>query len=107
MNSDPLVFAHVMLNALDLKARGGEVAVVVEADATKQVALLRNETKPHADVWHKLKSSGIQVCVCRACAHRNTVEPACVEQKLKLCDEMDGHPSVAGYLEQGYTALVF
>jgi predicted peroxiredoxin len=107
MNSDPLVFAQAMLNAIDMKSRGDDVTLVVEADATKQVGLLRNETKPHADVWRRLRSSGVQICVCKACAARNTVAPACIEQKLRLCADMDGHPAIGQYLAQGCQVLVF
>ncbi len=109
MNADPLVFANVMLNAIDFRKKGYEVVLVVEADATKQVSLLRNETKPFADVWRRTKGSGIRICVCRSCARRNTVEPACVEQNLELCGEpeMAGHPGVESYLSQGYQVLVF
>lgn len=75
-NSDPVVFAHVLLNPLDMKGRGGKVKVVMEG-------------------------------VCRACAQRNTVVPAVVEQELRLLDEMSGHPSVARYIGEEFTVLVF
>lgn len=109
MNADPLVFVQAMLNALDFKEKSYEVVLVVEADATKQVSLLRNETKPFADIWQRVKSGDIRICVCRACARRNTVEPACVEQSLQLCAEpgTGGHVGVENYLSQGYQVLVF
>lgn len=108
-NSDPLVFAHAMLNALDFSEKGYAVTLIIEADATKQVSLLRNETKPFADLWRRVKGTSISICVCRACARRNTVEPACVEQNLELCGEpgMDGHAGIETYLAQGYQVLIF
>lgn len=106
-NSDPVVFAHVLLNALDMKGRGGKVKVVIEGDATKQVSLLRNETKPFASVWQEAKKAGVIDGVCRACAQKNTVVPAVVEQGLRLLDDMSGHPSVARYIAEGFTVLVF
>ncbi len=106
-NSDLVVFAHLLLNALDMQARGWEVKVIIEGDATRQVSLLRNETKPFAAVWQKAKNAGIVDCVCQACAQKNTVVPAVVEQGLKLCAEMDGHPSVARYLSEGYEVLIW
>lgn len=106
-NSDPGVFAHVLLNALDMKGRGGKVKVVIEGDATKQVALLRNETKPFAAVWQEAKKAGVIDGVCRACAQKNTVVPAVVEQGLRLLDEMNGHASIARYIADGFTVLVF
>ncbi|MEO0080507.1 MAG: DsrE family protein [candidate division WOR-3 bacterium] len=106
-SSEPAVFAHVLLNALDLKERGNEVRVIVEADATKQVSLLRNETKPFANLWRRAKEAGLIDCVCQACAQKNTVVPAVKEQGLALCGEMNGHPSIGRYLEQGYEVMVF
>jgi hypothetical protein len=106
-NSDPVVFAHCLLNALNMQARGWEVKVIVEGDATKQVSLLRNETKPFATLWQRAKDVRVIDCVCRACAQKNTIVPAVIEQGLELCDEMDGHPSVARYIEQGFEVMIF
>lgn len=107
ISSDPVVFAHTLLNALDMKERGWEVKVVIEGDATKQVSLLRNETKPFANIWQQAKKAQLIEGVCRACAQKNTVVPAVVEQGLKLLDDMNGHPAVARYIEAGCTVLVF
>ncbi len=106
-NSEPVVFAHALLNALDMQERGWEVKVVIEGDTTKQVSLLRNETKPFADLWQKAKQAGVVDCVCQACARKNTVMPAVVEQGLRVGGEMVGHPSVARYLQEGYEVLVW
>lgn len=107
LNSELVVFAHVMLNAMEMKTRGWQVAVVIDGDATKHIGLLRNETKPYADAWRKLRSSGVELCACKSCAARNTVEPACIEQNIKLCSDLTGHPGIAAYLEQGAEVLVF
>ncbi|MEO0069113.1 MAG: cytoplasmic protein [candidate division WOR-3 bacterium] len=106
-NSEPVVFAHCLLNGLDMQTKGWEVKVIIEGDATKQVSLLRNETKPFANIWLKAKRARLIDCVCRACAQKNTVVPAVIEQALSLCDEMEGHPSVARYIEEGYEILIF
>lgn len=106
-NSEPVVFAHTLLNALDMKGRGWEVKVVIEGDATKQVSLLRNETKPFARLWKQAVQAGVIAGVCRACAQKNSVVPAVIEQGISLLDDMDGHPSVARYIEEGFTVMVF
>jgi len=106
-NADPVVFAHALVNALDLRSRGHDVRVVIEADATKQVALLRNETKPYAELFRQAKQLGVIDCVCRACATKNTIIPAVQEQGLKLSDDPAGHPSIGRFLDQGYEVLIF
>jgi hypothetical protein len=101
-SGDPATFAHAMLNAMDMKDRGYDVKLVVEGDATKLLSLLRNETKPFADVYRRCRGSGLIDCVCRACATRNGVVPVVIEQNLRFGDDMAGHPAMAAYLEQGY-----
>lgn len=104
---EPGCFSHALLNALDMKLRGWDVKLVIEGDATKQVSLLRNETKPYARLYMRVREMGLIDCVCKACATKNTVVPAVIEQGLRLCDEMEGHPSVARYIEDGYEVVTF
>jgi len=104
-SGDPASFAHAMLNAMDMKDRGWEAKVVVEGDATKLLSLLRNETKPFADVYRRFRNCGLIDCVCRACATKNGVVPVIIEQNLRFGDDMSGHPSMASYLEQGYEVV--
>ena len=104
-SGDPACFAHAMLNAMDMKDRGYDVKVVVEGDATKLLSLLRNETKPYADVYRRFRDSGLIDGVCRACATRNGVIPVVIEQNLRLADDMAGHPAMAVYMEQGYEVV--
>jgi len=106
-NPDPMCLVTVALNAMEMKDKGYDVKVVVEGDATKLMSLLRNETKPGALEFKKLKALGLIDCVCKACATRNSVVPAIIEQNLKLCDEMSGHPSIARYMDDGYEIVTF
>jgi len=105
-NGDPVAFAHMMLNAIDMKDHGYDVKVIIEGDATKLISLLRNHTKPFADVYARFLRHGLVDCVCKACATRNSVVPAVIEQNLKLTEEPSGHPSMARYMEAGYEVQV-
>jgi len=104
-SGDPAAFAHAMLTAMDMKDRGYDVKMVVEGDATKLLSLLRNETKPFADVYRRFRARGLIDCVCRACATKNGVVPAVIEQDLKLGGDAAGHPAMAAYMEQGYEVV--
>jgi hypothetical protein len=104
-SGDPASFAHAMLTAMDMKDRGYDVKAVIEGDATKLLSLLRNETKPYADVYRRFRDSGLIDCVCRACATKNGVVPVVIEQNLKFVDDMAGHPAIAAYMERGYEVL--
>lgn len=104
-SGDPASFAHAMLNAMDMNDRGYDIKTVIEGEATKLLSLLRNETKPFADVYRQFRDRGLIDCVCRACATRNGVIPISIEQNLKLADDMAGHPAMAAYMEQGYEVV--
>jgi predicted peroxiredoxin len=104
-SGEPAAFAHAMLTAMDMKNRGYDVKLVVEGEATKLLSLLRNETKPFADVYRRCRDRGLIDRVCRACATRNGVVPAVIEQNLTLGDDMSGHPSMAAFMEQGYEVV--
>lgn len=104
---DPGCFAHVMLNALEMRDRGWEVKIVLEGEATKHVAVMRNETKPFHALYRRTLNEGLFDCVCKACAVKFGVLPAAIEQNIRVCDEMEGHPAVGRYLADGWEVLVF
>ena len=107
-NGDPMCFVHVMLNALDLEARGHEVALVIEGSATKLVREFHDDPeRPFANLYRKVKDKGLVAGVCRACANKMGSRDSAEAQGLELLGEMSGHPGVAPFLEQGYTVLTF
>ena len=57
-NGDPMCFIHVLLNALDMKAKGYKVKVIIEGAATKLVPELAKEDNPLHKLRKKAKSAG-------------------------------------------------
>jgi len=106
-NGEPMCFAHVLLNALDMQARGFDVKVVIEGTATKMVSELNDPEKPFGPLYLKLKEKSLIDCVCQACAATMGALDAAKEQNLPICGEMNGHPSLARYIEQGYRIITF
>ena len=106
-NGEPMCFAHVLLNALDMHENGYDVKVIIEGTATKQIQELADETKPFANLYQLVKQKFLVDCVCKACAAKTGSLDAAIEQKLPLCDEMSGHPSIRRYSEQGYEVVTF
>lgn len=107
-NGEPMCFAHVLLNAVDLAARGHEVAIVIEGSATRLVKEYREDhTLPFARLYHRAIEEGLIGCVCQACAAKMGSKRAAESQNLPLCSEMTGHPSIGRYLEEGYEVLTF
>jgi hypothetical protein len=106
-NGDPMCFIHVLLNALEMKARGHEGRIVVEGAATSLVAELPKAEHPLHGLWEKVKTAGLVEGVCKACSQKMGSLAAAQEQGLALLDEMNGHPSMARYREAGYEIITF
>jgi predicted peroxiredoxin len=106
-NGDFKCFAHVLLNALDMKARGYLVKVVIEGSATKLVPEMAAEGGSMHPLFMKAKEAGLIDGVCLACSREARVLDAIEEAVLPLLDEMSGHPSMARYLDDGYRVLIF
>ncbi len=101
------VFAHVMMNAIDMKKRGYEAKIIIETKATRFVKDLMDEQKPFAGLFKKVKEEGLIDGVCKACSAMTGAQEAAKQQGLRLLDEMNGHPGIARYLEEGFTVLTF
>ena len=106
-NGEPMCFVHVLLNALDMAEKGYDVKVVIEGSATKLANELCDEQKPFAKLYLDVREKGLIDCVCKACASKMQALSGIEEQKLPLCSEMKGHPSLAKYMEQGYEVITF
>jgi hypothetical protein len=106
-NGDPVCFIHVLLNGLDMQAKGMEGKIIVEGAATALLPKLADTANPLHKLWEKANGVGIVDGVCKGCAHKmGTVEEA-VRQGLTLLDDMSGHPSMSRYMEAGYTVISF
>ncbi|MCJ8500965.1 cytoplasmic protein [Desulfatitalea alkaliphila] len=106
-NGDPMCFIHVLLNALDIQARGGRAGIVVEGSATALIEPLAAGDHPLHPLWEKVKSAGLVEGVCRACSKKMGTLQAAEAQGLALLDDMNGHPGMARYREAGYEIITF
>ena len=106
-NGDPMCFIHVLLNALDMQARGDEGRIVVEGSATRLIPELAGADHPLNKLWEKTRTGGLVAGVCRACSQKMGTLAAAQEQGLPLLDEMNGHPSMARYRSEGYEIITF
>ena len=106
-NGDPMCFIHVLLNALDMQNRGQDGRIVIEGAATKLIPDLAKKEHPLHKLWEKTKVSGVIDGICKACSQKMGTLEAAQKQGLVLLDEMNGHPSMARYLEQGFHVISF
>jgi len=106
-NGDPMCFIHVLLNALDMNAKGYTAKVVVEGAATRLIPELAKPDNPLNGLWEKTKTAGLIAGVCKACAGKMDTLDAVKDQGLELLADMNGHPSMSGYLQDGFEVISF
>lgn len=106
-NGDPMCFVHVLLNALDMHARGTACGIVIEGAATGLLGDLSGPDHPLHQLWTKVKAAGLVEGACRACSQKMGTLTAAQEQGLALLDEMNGHPSMARFREAGSEIITF
>lgn len=106
-NGDPMCFIHVLLNALDMDSKGYAAKVVIEGTATKLIPDLANPDNPLHTLWEKAKTAGLIAGVCQACAGKMGTLDAVKAQDLELLADMNGHPSMSGYIQEGFEVISF
>jgi hypothetical protein len=106
-NGDPMCFIHVLLNALDMQAKGYEPKVIIEGAAVGLIPELVKTNNPLNGLWQKNLTAGLIEGVCKACSTKLGTLEAAKEQGLTLLDDMSGHPGMAGYRDQGFEIITF
>ncbi|SNR69015.1 hypothetical protein SAMN04488503_0883 [Humidesulfovibrio mexicanus] len=104
---DPLCFVHVLLNALDLDAKGARAGIVLEGGATRLAGPMAEAGHFLNPLYRKARERGLLFGACRACSNKLGALAAVEALGLPLLDDMSGHPSIAGYQAQGYAVLIF
>ena len=106
-NGDPMCFIHVLLNALDMKAKGSEAKIIIEGASVKLIPELVKSGNPLNGLWKKNFEAGLIEGVCKACSSKLGTLEAAKEQGLTLLDGMSGHPSMAAYRDKGFEIITF
>lgn len=106
-NGDPVCFVHVLLNALDMKARAYDVKLILEGSATGLIPGLASGENPLSRLYTKVKQEGLISAVCKACSMKMNALDKAIAEGLPIVDDMSGHPSLAKYVEEGYSVITF
>ena len=102
---NPICFVHVLLNALDLREKEGDVKIILEGEATKLIIDLRKPEHSLHALYEKAKNLDLIAAVCRACAVKMGVLEAAEAEGLRIADDMAGHAGMAPYKGQGYEII--
>jgi len=106
-NGDPMCFIHVLLNALEMHAKGDDARIILEGASVKLVPELVKSGNPLQALWQKSREAGLVEGVCKACSSKLGTLDAAREQGLTLLDEMSGHPALSTYRANGYEIITF
>jgi hypothetical protein len=100
-------FVHVLLNALDLHQKGHEALIVFEGASVKLAPELNRESNPFHALFTRAVQAGLIAGVCRACSAKLGVLAEVESTGLPLLDDMQGHPSMSRYIEEGFRIITF
>lgn len=106
-NGDAMCFVHVLLNGLDLKAKGAEVKIVFEGAACRLVAELGAAGHPFHQLYTKAREQGLFAGICKACAQKMGSLDEAKAQGLTILEDMSGHAGMAPYIQAGYRIITF
>ena len=106
-NGELMCFAHVLMYAVDLDAKGYEVKMIIEGSATGLIGDLNIPGRPFANFYSQVKEKGLLTCICKACAQKMGTLAEAEKQGLNIAGDMYGHPSVDAYLQDGARILTF
>ncbi len=102
-----MCFIHVLLNALDMKAKGHEAKIILEGASVKMIPELYSAGNPLHGLWRKNVEANLVEGICKACSAKLGTLDAAKEQGLKMLDDMSGHPGMAAYRDRGYEIITF
>lgn len=100
-----MCFVHALLYAEEMKEKGHDVKLIIEGSATKLIKELADPVVPFGKLFKQVKELGLIDCVCQACSKKMGGYDSALEQGLKICGEMKGHPSLLWYVMDGYKVL--
>ena len=101
-NGSPLYLVHVLLNALDMHSKGIDTKVIIEGEAVKLVEEMETSNNK---LYKDARDKGIIDGICKACSAKMGVLEYNETVGIPLKDEMDGHPSMALYINDGYQVI--
>lgn len=99
---DPMCFVHVLLNAKDMHEKGFDVKIVIEGEAVT----LPKKLEESSDILYKeVKEKGLFHSICLACSVKLNVASYNKTTGIPLLGDMNGHVSMANFIEEGYEVI--
>lgn len=97
-----MCFMHVLLNAIDMHEKGIEVKIVMEGEAVKLIRQLEEaDNKPYKNAIEL----NLFDCICKACSAKMGVFDYNERCGIPMNGELNGHPSMFRFIEEGYEII--
>ena len=106
-NGDPMCFIHILLNALDMQARGHDATIVMEGASVALPPALVKPDHPLARLFAQVREKGLLAGACKACSVKLGVAAEVEAAGVPLIGDMSGHPSMGSYMEAGWKVVTF
>uniref|UniRef100_A0A7C3UWZ0 Cytoplasmic protein n=1 Tax=Desulfobacca acetoxidans TaxID=60893 RepID=A0A7C3UWZ0_9BACT len=106
-SGEAMCFVHVLLNGLDLKAKGQEVKIIIEGSACRLIPELGEAGHPLHQLYGQARKAGLIAGACKACSQKMGSLEAARAQGLNILEDMAGHAGMAPYVLAGYRIITF
>lgn len=97
-----MCFMHVLLNAIDMHEKGMKVKIVMEGEAVK---LIRELDSSGSNVYKKARELDLFDSICKACSAKMGVLTYNEKSGIPINGELNGHPSMTKFIEEGYEII--
>ena len=101
-NGTAMVFGHALMQVIDLNDKGIDATLIIEGEATALIPKLGANDNPFSAPYTTAKEKGYISAVCQACAHAMGTLDDAKKQELPIVGDMNGHPAMAKYINEGY-----
>lgn len=102
MTGEKSCLLHVLMNAVDLSAKGFDVKIIFEGQSVLWPARLNEEKNPH---YMKAFEQGLIAGICLACSKQLDVLAVNEALGIPLMGDMFGHAPMSPYLQEGYQVI--
>lgn len=97
-----MCFMHLLLYSIELHEKGMEVKIIMEGEATK---LIKELEESENKVYLKAKELNLFDSICKACSAKMGVLEYNEKVGIPIKGELNGHPSIYPFVENGYEII--
>lgn len=101
-NGEKMCFMHLLLNAVDMHKKGMKVKIVMEGKAVK---LIKELEESNNKMYKKARELNLFDSICKACSAQMGVLEYNEKTGIPMSGELNGHPPMYPYINEGYEII--